>query len=57
MLLISRNLSEEAQSDENPQVSRILRQYKGKSVALVGDWVQVAEIVKVSNPNTGLDRP
>jgi hypothetical protein len=46
-MFTSRNLLEEAQSDENPLGNRILRQYKGKSVALVEDWVQVAEIVKV----------
>jgi phosphoribosylpyrophosphate synthetase len=46
-MLISRNLPEEAQSDENTQGNRILRQYKGKSVALVDDWVQVAETVRV----------
>jgi len=43
-MLISRNLPEEAQSDENPQGNWTLRQYKGKSVALAEDWVQVAEI-------------
>ena len=60
-MLISRNLPEEAQCDENPQDNRILPQYKGKSVALVEDWVQVAEIVKVNQshyrPETGSEVP
>jgi len=46
-MLISRNLPEKAQCDENPQGNRILPEYKLKRVALVEVWAQIAEIVKV----------
>jgi len=48
-MLISRNLPEEAQCDENPQGNRILPEYKVKKVALVQDWTQIAEMVKVKH--------